>query len=93
MTRWSVGVEAEGDREMSHEEILALADAVAGAGGMATGIGAPRYGAQLLVEADSREAAVAQARAEFESAARKANLPEWPITRVEAMSEDEDEDE
>jgi hypothetical protein len=92
MTRWSVGVEAEGDRDMTHDEILSLADAVAGAGGIATGIGAPRYGAQLVVEADSREAAISVACKEFESAAREAGLPEWPITRTEAISEDEDTD-
>jgi len=92
MTRWSVGVEAEGDRAMTHDEILSLADAVAGAGGIATGIGTPRYGAQLVVEADTREAAISAARKELESAAREAGLPEWPITRVEAVSEEEDLD-
>jgi hypothetical protein len=91
MTRWSVGVEAEGDRDMTHDEILSLADAVAGAGGIATGIGTPRYGAQLVVVADSREAAIAKARKEFESAAREADLPGWPVTRTEAISEDEDD--
>jgi hypothetical protein len=90
MTRWSVGVEAEGNREMTHDEILALADAVATSGGIATGIGTPRYGAQLLVVADSRESAMTKARTEFTAAARTANLPEWEIVRVEATSEDED---
>ena len=61
MTRWSVGVEAEGDRDMTHDEILSLADAVATAGGIATGIGTPRYGAQLVVVADSRDEAIAKA--------------------------------
>lgn len=90
MIRWSVGLEAEGDRDMSHDEILALADAVAPSGGIATGIGTPRYGAQLLVLADSREEAVSKACTEFASAVRTAKLPEWPITRVEAMNESED---
>jgi hypothetical protein len=88
--RWSVGLEAEGDRELTHDEILALADAVAGSGGIATGIGTPRYGAQLVVVASSREAAVAKATAEFTTAASTANLPPWPVTRVEAVNEHED---
>lgn len=90
MARWSVGLEAEGDRVMSHDEILALADAVAADGGIATGIGTARYGAQLVVIAASREEAVTQARTSFTTAARKANLPEWPVARVEATSEEED---
>ena len=92
MSRWSVGLEAEGDRELTHDEILELADAVAPSGGIATGIGTPRYGAQLVVEADSRDEAVEKARTEFTAAARTAGLPEYPIVRVEAVSEDDDLD-
>lgn len=90
MARWSVGLEAEGDRTLTHDEILSLADAVAGSGGIATGIGTTRYGAQLMVVADSREEAIAKARTEFAAAARVAKLPEYPIVRVEATSEEED---
>jgi hypothetical protein len=50
--RWSVGVEAQADRVATREEIVELADAVAGSSGVATGIGTDRYGAQLLVEAE-----------------------------------------
>jgi len=89
--RWSVGLAAEGDRELTHDEILELADAVAGSGGIASGIGTPRYGARLLVEADSRDEAVELATARFRAAARTANLPEWPLVLAEATSEDEDE--
>ena len=56
--RWSVGIEAEGDRVLTREEVVELADAVAASGGIATGIGTSRYGAQLIVEADSREEAI-----------------------------------
>ena len=49
--RWSVGIEAEGDRVFTREEIVELADAVAASSGVATGIGTNRYGAQLLVAA------------------------------------------
>jgi hypothetical protein len=90
--RWSVGLQAEGDRDMSHDEILALADAVATSGGIATGIGTPSYGAQLVVVADTREEAIEKARASFASAARAAQLPSWPVVRVAATSEDEDLD-
>jgi hypothetical protein len=90
MTRWSVGIEAEGDRDLTHDEILSLADAVAGSGGIASGIGTPRYGAQLVVEAGSRETAIEKARLEFAVAAHTAGLPPWPVVRVEATSEHDD---
>jgi hypothetical protein len=90
MARWSVGLEAEGDRVMTHDEILALADAVASSGGIASGIGTTRYGAQLVVVASSRDDAVSKARESFAAAARSANLPEWPVVRVEAASEEDE---
>jgi hypothetical protein len=90
--RWSVGLEAEGDRVLSREEVVELADAVAVSGGIATGIGTNRYGAQLIVEADSRDEAIAKATQEFTQAASKAGLPAAPVVRTEAISEDEDED-
>ncbi|HWO68932.1 MAG TPA: hypothetical protein VNO31_53770 [Umezawaea sp.] len=89
-SRWSVGIEAEGDRVLTHDEILDLADAVAPSGGIASGIGTTRYGARLLVVADTREEAVERATAEFTAAARTANLPDYPISRVEAVSEEDD---
>jgi hypothetical protein len=88
--RWSVGIEAEGDRVFTPEEIVELADAVAGSSGIATGIGTSRYGAQLLVEADSRDDAIAAATGLFQAAVRKAGLPKAPITRTEAISEAEE---
>lgn len=89
--RWSVGLEAEGDRVFTREEIVELADAVAASGGVATGIGTSRYGAQLLVVADSREEAVAAATELFTAAAKTAGLPAAPIVRTEAISEAEEE--
>jgi hypothetical protein len=91
--RWSVGIEAEGegDRVLSREEIVELADAVASLDGVATGIGTPRYGAQLVVQADSREEAIEMATAQFRRAAAQAQLPAYPIVRTEAISEAEDE--
>lgn len=90
MARWSVGLEAEGDRVLTHDEILALADAVAADGGIATGIGTTRYGAQLVVVAESREEAVSKARTSFTAAAREARLPQWPVIRVAATSEEDE---
>jgi hypothetical protein len=87
-----VSLVAEGDRLVSHEEVVELADAVAAAGGIASGIGTARYGAQLVIDADDRESAVELGTAEFVRAVARAGLPAWPITRVEAMSEDEDDD-
>jgi hypothetical protein len=88
--RWSVGVEAEGDRVLTREEVVELADAVAASGGIASGIGTSRYGAQLIVEAASREAAIEMATDEFTAAAARAGLPAAPVVRTEAISEDED---
>ena len=90
--RWSVGIEAEGDRVLSREEVVELADAVAVNGGIATGIGTNRYGAQLIVEADRRDQAIAIATEEFTRAAVKAGLPAAPVVRTEAISEEEEED-
>ena len=89
--RWSVGIEAQGDRVLSREEIVELADAIAACNGIATGIGTDRYGAQLIVDASSREDAIGKATRFFEAAAAAAGLPVAPVVRTEAVSEDEDE--
>ena len=89
--RWSVGIEVEGDRVLTREEIVDLADAVAPSEGIATGIGTNRYGARLVVEADSREEAIRKASDEFRRAVRKARLHPGPVVRTEAVSEDEEE--
>jgi len=89
--RWSVGIEAEGDQVLAREQVVELADAVAVSGGIATGIGTSRYGAQLIVEAANREEAIEKATGEFSRAVRKAGLPTAPVVRTEAISEDEDE--
>ena len=90
--RWSVGIEAEADAVLTREQVVELADAVAASGGVASGIGTSRYGARLIVQADSREEAVAKATEEFARAAATAGLPSGPVVRTEAVSEDEDED-
>ena len=90
LMRWSVGIEAEADRVLTREQVVELADAVAASGGIATGIGTSLYGAQLIVEAASREAAIEKATAEFTRAAARAGLPPAPVVRTEAVSEDED---
>jgi hypothetical protein len=82
-----VAIEAEGDRVLTREEVVELADAVATSSGIASGIGTTRYGAQLVVEADSLDEAIERAKAEFAAAAARAGLPRWPVVRVEAGSE------
>src|SRR5271165_4128655 len=91
--RWSVGIEAEGDRLLTREEIVELADAVATSNGIATGIGTSRYGAKLVVQAASREEAIGLATQTFLAAAATARLPPAPVVRTEASSEDDEEDE
>ena len=88
--RWSVGIQAEADRTLSREEVVELADAVAAYDGIASGIGSSRYGAQLLVDADTREEAIKKATSQFSKAVEQAKLPDGPIVRAEAVSEDED---
>ena len=77
--RWSVSVVAEGDRAVTREEVVELADAVAAHGGIASGMGTASYGAQVVVESVSRDDAIEQGRAVFAAAARTAGLPEWPV--------------
>ena len=89
--RWSVGIEAEAGQVLTREQVVELADAVAASGGIASGIGTSRYGARLIVHADSREEAVAKATEEFTAAAARAGLPPGPVMRAEAVSEDEEQ--
>lgn len=90
--RWSVSVMAEGDREITLPEVVELADHVAAHGGIASGMGTASYGAQLMVEAEDRDTAISTGRELFRAAAERAGLPEWPITRAEALSEQEDDE-
>jgi hypothetical protein len=89
---WSVNIAAEGDRELTREEIVELADAVAPYAGVASGIGTNRYGAQLLVEAESREQAIAAGTEVFAEAVRTARLPGWPVVLVDAFTEGDELD-
>jgi hypothetical protein len=84
---WSVGLEASGDRLVSMEEVVELADAVATKGGSAGGMGTSSYHATVMVYAEEREQAIAKAREFFAQAVEKAKLPVWEVTRVEAESE------
>ena len=72
--------------------VVVLADAVAAHSGIASGIGTTSYGAQLVVDAAAREDAVELARATFARAAARAGLPPWPVSRVVATSEDDEDD-
>jgi len=85
-----VGIEVEAGRVLTREQVVELADAVAASGGIASGIGTSRYGARLIVQAGSREEAVAKATEEVTQAAAKAGLPPGPVVRTEAVSEDEE---
>lgn len=90
--KFSVSVYAEGDRVISLEEVVELADAVAPFSGIATGAGSQSYGAQILVEAANSDIATEMAMEIFSKAAATAKLPDWPITSAETLSEDEDWD-
>jgi hypothetical protein len=88
--QWSVGIEVSGDEVMTLDRIGDLAEAVAASGGIASGIGQSCYGVKVLVEATDRESAVAKATEILRTAARVAALPEWPVSRVEAVTEEEE---
>ena len=88
--RYSVSLQAEGDREVTLEEVVELADAVAGLGGIASGFGTFGYGAQIIVEADNSDAAVDIALAQFAEAVATTSLPAWPVAKAETVAEVED---
>ena len=90
--RWSVSLVAEGDRLIELDEVVSLADAVAGHHGIATGMGTFTYGVQVVVEAESADDAVALAQQVFAEAADTAGLPSWPVVSVETVGEEEDMD-
>jgi hypothetical protein len=84
---YSVSIVAEGDREVTLDEVVELADAVATLSGVASGAGSFSYGAQIVVDAPNSDEAVDLAIPLFIDAARRAGLPEWPVTRAETISE------
>ncbi len=87
--KWSVSIKAEGDRPMELDEIVELADAVAHLNGVASGVGAMTYGAQIVVEAESADEAVETAVPLFEKAVETAGIPAWPMTKAEVIGENE----
>ena len=86
--KWSVSIQADGDRILELEEVVALADAVSTMDGIASGIGTMSYGAQVVVEAESADEAVNLAVPAFVEAAKVAKLPEWPVARAEVIGFD-----
>jgi hypothetical protein len=88
--KFSVSIFAEGDREITLEEVVELADAVAIYSGIATGAGTHSYGAQIIVDAPSSDIAVDAALEIFNEAVKTAKLPVFEIVKAETMSEDQD---
>lgn len=82
----------EGDRLVTLEEVVELADAVAGHEGVATGMGTQSYGAQIVVEAASSDQAVERAMMVFTGAAEQAGLPLWPVVTVDTIGDEEEMD-
>ena len=90
--RWSVSLLAAGDREVTLEEVVELADAVAGFDGIATGMGTESYGVQIVVTAETSDEAVDEAMGLFTEAVTRAGLPVWPVVNVEAIADEEEMD-
>jgi hypothetical protein len=91
--QWAVTIQAVGERTLTREEVVELADAVAPLRGVASGIGQTEYGALLVVEADTREQAVELGTTAFARAVQSAGLPAWPIAAVSAVNEEEQDEE
>lgn len=90
--RWSVSLVTEGDREVVIDEVVALADAVAGHQGIATGIGTYSYGVQVVVDAGTPDESIEIAKGILYGAVASAGLPVWPIVDIETVGEEEDMD-
>jgi len=88
--KFSVSLYAEGDREIELAEVVEFADAVAIYSGIATGAGTMTYGAQLLIEAPNSDIAVDKALEIFAHASVVAKMPDWPVSKAETMTEDQD---
>ena len=88
--KFSVSLYAEGDREIELAEVVECADAVAMYSGIATGAGTMTYGAQLVIEAPNSDIAVDKAIEIFANAAVIAKMPDWPVSKAETMTEDQD---
>jgi hypothetical protein len=86
-----VVLEASGDRVLTREEVVELADAVAAHSGVASGIGTTTYAVRVLVEAESRDTAARRGIDLLTRAAEIAGLPPWPVTAV-GVAGPEDED-
>ena len=94
--RWSVSVVADGDREMSIEETVEQAVATAAKRVFADREIEASFDLetgnvnlfQVLYVVDKVELAMR----EFVAAAKRAGLPEWPVSRVETIGEDGEED-
>jgi hypothetical protein len=90
--RYSVSLYAEGDRVVTLEEVVELADAVASMSGIASGMGTMGYGAQIVVEAAHSDLAVDEALIRFAEAVARAGLPAWPVVSAETVGEDDEAD-
>ncbi len=87
---WSVTMQAEGDREVTLEEVVELADGIAAANGVASGMGTNHFGAQVYVDAADRADAIELATSIFTTALATAGLPVWGLSYIKAISEADD---
>ncbi len=88
--RFSVSLQADGDREFTMDEVIELADAVAPLNGIASGYGTYSYGAQIVVDAPDSDTAVDIALEQFAQALIGRALPDWPVARAETIAEEDD---
>lgn len=87
--RWTVTVFADGDRDVTADELTRLTAAVTPMGGVPTGGEDRGYGLQIAIAAGTRDEAVTIATGALADAARQAGLPPWPVTRSQALGDHE----
>jgi hypothetical protein len=86
---WSVSIDAEGPAggSVSEDGLETFLAEIASTGGVVVGAG-NRYGARMNVVGSAKQAIEAAIRT-FRKASSEAELPNWPIVRVEASTIDE----
>ncbi len=92
MTGWTVSIEAMGEHPAPARSwttcLGEMVEALLDHGGSVSGTtDRTRYGATLSIDpADSPRSAIEVALHEFAVAARRAELPDWPVVKVEALT-------
>lgn len=86
MTGWSIEIEVRGITVLADDAIDVLVDELSAYAGVIA-IHDDGYAARVSVDADTVDAAVADAREVVRAAATKTSVPDEPVVRLEALTE------